>query len=134
MNCIVDMCPLTKFEGGPNLLHKVDDDVGIYSDCSTREMLNTLYVWRGQVHKREFLWIIVTDFYRLSSISFLWPNQQCQNYERKLNAVTPNGEKLLTELYRYLVHQHILGSVTFYIFLLFIPVLLCCTLDFLLDL
>jgi len=26
MNHIVDMCPLTKFEGGLNLLHKADDD------------------------------------------------------------------------------------------------------------
>ena len=26
INHIVDMCPLTKFEGGLNLLHKVDDD------------------------------------------------------------------------------------------------------------
>ena len=26
MNHIVDMCPLTKFEGGLKLLHKVDND------------------------------------------------------------------------------------------------------------
>ena len=26
MNHIVDTCPLTKFEGGLNLLHKADDD------------------------------------------------------------------------------------------------------------
>jgi len=26
MNHIVDTCPRTKFEGGPNLLHKADDD------------------------------------------------------------------------------------------------------------
>ena len=43
MNHIVDACPLTKFEGGLNLLHEADDDAvihvaGIYSDCSTREM------------------------------------------------------------------------------------------------
>ena len=42
MNHIVDMCPLTGFEGGLNLLHEVDDDAvilaGMYSDCSTREI------------------------------------------------------------------------------------------------
>ena len=26
MNHTVDTCPLTKFEGGPNLLHEADDD------------------------------------------------------------------------------------------------------------
>ena len=37
---IVDMCPLTKFEGGLNLLHEVDDDAVIWLEapCSTREM------------------------------------------------------------------------------------------------
>jgi len=44
MNHIVDTCPLTKFEGGLNLLHEADDDAvnmaGIYSDCSTREINN----------------------------------------------------------------------------------------------
>jgi len=29
MNHIVDTCPLTKSEGGPNLLHKADDDTVI---------------------------------------------------------------------------------------------------------
>ena len=41
MNHMVNTCPLTKFEGGLNLIHEVDDDsqvAGIYSDCSTREM------------------------------------------------------------------------------------------------
>ena len=38
MNHIVDMCPLTTFESGLNLLHEADDDAGIYSDCSTREI------------------------------------------------------------------------------------------------
>jgi len=38
MNHIVGTCPLTQFEGGLNLLHKVDDDAGIYSDCSTHEV------------------------------------------------------------------------------------------------
>jgi len=45
MNHIVDTYPLTKFEGGLNLLHEVADDddavlwPGIYSDCSIREIL-----------------------------------------------------------------------------------------------
>jgi len=30
MNHIVDTCPLTKFDGGLNLLHKVDDDIVIW--------------------------------------------------------------------------------------------------------
>ena len=29
MNHIVDMCPLTKFEGGLNLLHEADDNAVI---------------------------------------------------------------------------------------------------------
>ena len=41
MNQIVDTCPLTKFEGGLNLLHEADDD-GIYSDCSTREIITMI--------------------------------------------------------------------------------------------
>jgi len=42
MNHIVDTCPSSKFEGGLNLLHEADDDevmAGIYSDCSTREII-----------------------------------------------------------------------------------------------
>jgi len=35
MNHIFDMCPLTQFEGGLNLLHKADDDT---ADCSAREI------------------------------------------------------------------------------------------------
>jgi len=42
MNHIVDTCPLTKFEGGLNLLHEADDDTGICSDCGTCEINNTL--------------------------------------------------------------------------------------------
>jgi len=30
MNHIVDTCPLTEFEGGLNLLHKVEDDAVIW--------------------------------------------------------------------------------------------------------
>jgi len=40
MDHIVDTCPLTKSEGGLNLLHEADDDpvmAGVYSDCSTGE-------------------------------------------------------------------------------------------------
>jgi len=45
MNYIVDTCPLTKFEGGLNLLHEAVDGAlrsrmaGIYSDYSTRELI-----------------------------------------------------------------------------------------------
>jgi len=46
MNHIVDMCPLTKFEGGLNLLH---DMTGIYSNCSTREIINNRK-WQGISH------------------------------------------------------------------------------------
>ena len=46
MNHIVDTCPLTKFEGGLNLLHEADDDdAGIHSDCSTREITINLVGW-----------------------------------------------------------------------------------------
>jgi len=42
MSHIVDTCPLTKFEGGLNLLHEADDNMaGIYSDCSTCEHTHT---------------------------------------------------------------------------------------------
>jgi len=34
MNHVVDACPLTKFEGGLNVLHEADDRAGIYSDCT----------------------------------------------------------------------------------------------------
>jgi len=52
MNHIVDTRPLTKFEGGLNLLHEADDYAviwlhGIYSDCSTREINNKACVNSG---------------------------------------------------------------------------------------
>jgi len=34
MNDIVDTCPLTKFEGGLNLLHEVDDDAVIWLEST----------------------------------------------------------------------------------------------------
>jgi len=34
MNHIVYMCPLTKFEGGPNLLHEADDDSVIWLESA----------------------------------------------------------------------------------------------------
>jgi len=37
--------PLTGFEGGLNLLHVADDDTGICSDCSTREIINKLTIY-----------------------------------------------------------------------------------------
>ena len=43
MHHIVDTCPLTKLEDGLNLLHEANDDAvcmaGIYSDCSTHEII-----------------------------------------------------------------------------------------------
>ena len=46
MNHIVAMCPLTKFDGGLNLLREADNDshmAGIYSDCSTCEIIIIVY-------------------------------------------------------------------------------------------
>jgi len=34
MNHIVDTCPLTKFDGGLNLLHEADDDAVIWLECT----------------------------------------------------------------------------------------------------
>jgi len=34
MNHVVDMCPLTKFEGGLNLLHEADDDAVIWLEST----------------------------------------------------------------------------------------------------
>jgi len=39
MNHIVDMCPLTKFEGGLNLLHEVDDDAVIWLESTVTAAL-----------------------------------------------------------------------------------------------
>ena len=39
MNHIVDTCPLTKFEGGLNLLHKVDDDAVIQLESTVTAAL-----------------------------------------------------------------------------------------------
>jgi len=46
VNRIVDTCPLTKFEGGVNVLHEADDDAVIWQgckllrlQCSTREII-----------------------------------------------------------------------------------------------
>jgi len=39
MSHIVDMCPLTKFEGGLNLLHEVDDDAVIWLEATVTAAL-----------------------------------------------------------------------------------------------
>ena len=39
MNCIVKTCPLTKFESGLNLLHKVDDDAVIRPESTATAAL-----------------------------------------------------------------------------------------------
>jgi len=39
MNHIVDTCPLTKFEGGLNLLHKADDDAVIWVEFTATAAL-----------------------------------------------------------------------------------------------
>ena len=39
MNHIVDTCPLTKFEGGLNLLHEADDDAVIWLDSTATAAL-----------------------------------------------------------------------------------------------
>jgi len=39
MDHIVDTCPLTKFEGGVNLLHEVDDDAVIWLESATTAAL-----------------------------------------------------------------------------------------------
>jgi len=39
MNHIVDTCPLTKFEGGLNLLHKADDDAVVWLESTATAAL-----------------------------------------------------------------------------------------------
>jgi len=39
MNHIVDACPLTKFEGGLNLLHEADDDAVIWLESRATAVL-----------------------------------------------------------------------------------------------
>ena len=39
MNHIVDMCPLTKLEGGLNLLHETDDDAVIWLESTVTAAL-----------------------------------------------------------------------------------------------
>jgi len=39
MNHIFDTCPLTKFEGGLNLLHEVDDDEVIWLESTVTAAL-----------------------------------------------------------------------------------------------
>jgi len=39
MNDIVDTCPLTKFEGGLNLLHEADDDIVIWQESTANAAL-----------------------------------------------------------------------------------------------
>jgi len=52
MNHIVDTCPLTKSEGGLNLLHEADDDAVIRLEstataCDTREINRHAILIRG---------------------------------------------------------------------------------------
>ena len=57
MNHVVDVSPLTKFEGGLNLLHEAVDDAvimaRIYSDCSTRETLGVIGVAEYATKRRR---------------------------------------------------------------------------------
>jgi len=39
MNRIVDTCPLTTFEGGPNLLHEADADAVIWLESTATAAL-----------------------------------------------------------------------------------------------
>jgi len=39
MNHVVDMCPLTKFGGGLNLLHEEDDDAVIWLESTVTAAL-----------------------------------------------------------------------------------------------
>jgi len=39
MNHIVDICPLTEFEGGLNLLHEADDDAVIWLEYTATAAL-----------------------------------------------------------------------------------------------
>jgi len=41
MNHIVDTCPLTKFEGGLNLVHEADDDAAIWLESRATAALAT---------------------------------------------------------------------------------------------
>jgi len=71
MNQIVDTCPLTKSEGGLNILHKVDDDAvmhtaRIYSNRSTHDIIlkQVLYVmWQQIIAQRaEYISVIIVTF------------------------------------------------------------------------
>ena len=42
MNHIVDSCPITKFEGGLNKLHKVDDDAVVWLESTATTALTKL--------------------------------------------------------------------------------------------
>jgi len=44
MNHIVDMCPLTKFEGGLNLLHEADDYAVIWLESTVTAALEKLTI------------------------------------------------------------------------------------------
>jgi len=39
MKHVFDMCPLTKFEGGPNLLHETDDDAVVWLESTATAAL-----------------------------------------------------------------------------------------------
>ena len=39
MNHIIDMCPLTEFEGGLNLLHEADDDAVVWLESTVTAAL-----------------------------------------------------------------------------------------------
>ena len=71
MNQIVDTCPLTKSEGGLNILHKVDDDTvmhraRIYSNRSTHDIIlkQVLHVmWQQIIAQRaEYMSVIIVTF------------------------------------------------------------------------
>ena len=49
MSHIVDMCPLTTFEGGLNLLLKVDDDAVIWMESTATAALANELVTRQQL-------------------------------------------------------------------------------------
>jgi len=69
MNHIVDTCPLTKFEGGLNLLHEADDDAVIWLESTAtaalaKRIITSTYHSTNLTFKMPLSrWILVNQLY-----------------------------------------------------------------------
>ena len=72
MNYIVDTCPLTKFEGGLNLLHEADDDAVIWLGWNVRRLQHSRNNNNHRVRSVLHLVLAMTVWQMVANVYLFW--------------------------------------------------------------